>query len=165
MYIYYFIRFFFIPLPKIQDMTLEELERKLVTIRQDEEVTFKMLKERGLSRETIMHIHEGKDYNMSSLFKYLDALMYVIEVNGVIVSDLQGFSQILRGTRLAFNQTLQDIQRELAWNPKQVLSIEKGRGYTRSSLLKYTSIVKADYELISVFDLSSEIREALFKNT
>lgn len=145
-------------------MTLEELEKRLVTIRKEEAVTFKMLRERGLSRETIMHIHEGKDYNITSLFKYLDALMYVIEVNGVIVANIKGFGQILRVIRLATNKTILQIQSELVWSAKQVLAIEKGRGYTRNSLLKYSSIININYELISVFDLSRELREALFEN-
>ena len=145
-------------------MTLEELEKRLVTIRKEEAVTFKMLRERGLSRETIMHIHEGKDYNITSLFKYLDALMYVIEVNGVIVANIKGFGQILRVIRLATNKTILHIQSELVWSAKQVLAIEKGRGYTRNSLLKYSSIINVNYELISVFDLSRELREALFEN-
>lgn len=145
-------------------MTLEELEKRLVTIRKEEAVTFKMLRERGLSRETIMHIHEGKDYNITSLFKYLDALMYVIEVNGVIVANIKGFGQILRVIRLATNKTILQIQSELVWSAKQVLAIEKGRGYTRNSLLKYSSIINVNYELISVFDLSRELREALFEN-
>lgn len=145
-------------------MTLEELEKRLVTIRKEEAVTFKMLRERGLSRETIMHIHEGKDYNITSLFKYLDALMYVIEVNGVIVANIKSFGQILRVIRLATNKTILQIQSELVWSAKQVLAIEKGRGYTRNSLLKYSSIINVNYELISVFDLSRELREALFEN-
>ena len=99
-------------------MTLEELEKRLVTIRKEEAVTFKMLRERGLSRETIMHIHEGKDYNITSLFKYLDALMYVIEVNGVIVANIKGFGQILRVIRLATNKTILQIQSELVWSAK-----------------------------------------------
>ena len=143
-------------------MTLEELEKRLVTIRKEEAVTFKMLRERGLSRETIMHIHEGKDYNITSLFKYLDALMYVIEVNGVIVANIKGFGQIVFYL-VVLNEVLQ-IQSELVWSAKQVLAIEKGRGYTRNSLLKYSSIINVNYELISVFDLSRELREALFEN-
>ena len=145
-------------------MKLEEVEKKLCTIRKEEEVTYKMLREKGLSREAVHNIHEGREYNVSSLFKYLDCLMYVIEINGVLVGNIVSLGQVLQCTRRAFGYSLVRVQNELAWEAKQVLAIEKGRGYTRSSLLKYTSLIGADYELISVFELSPEIRNILFDN-
>jgi len=145
-------------------MTLEELEKRLINIRKEEEVTFKMLKDRGLSSDTISNIHEGKEYKLSSLFKYLDALMYVIEVNGVTVSDIKGFGNLLRIMRQNKNLSLAQVQAQLGWTPRQVIAIEKGRGYTRNSLLKYTSLIEVNYELESVFDLPSDIRENLYKD-
>lgn len=146
-------------------MKLEELEKKLMTLRKEEEVTYKMLRDRGLSRETVQNIHNGKDYNVSSLFKYLDSLMYVIEINGVIVGDIVSFGAVLQNCRKAFGYSLIKVQSELVWTARQVLAIEKGRGYTRKSLLKYTSVISADYNLMSVFDLDPDIRENLFKST
>lgn len=145
-------------------MEFTELEKKLESLRVEEEVTYNMLRERGLFIETVQNIYNGREYKISSLFKYLDCLMYVIEINGTIVGNMVSFGEVLRNHRKALGYSLIKIQSELNWTARQVLAIEKGRGYTRSSLLKYTSIVSADYKLISVFDLDSETRENLFKS-
>lgn len=145
-------------------MTLDQVEKRLAILRKEEGVTFKELGKHGLKRETVIRIHEGKDYNISSLFRYLDALMYVIEINGILCADIETFGNILHMGRQSSGLSLVQIQSKLVWTARQVYAIEKGRGYSRSSLVKYTDVIKANYDLVSVFDLSSEIREALFKN-
>lgn len=144
-------------------MTLEELEKKLAVIRKEEQVTFKELKKHGVTRDTVLRIHNGQDYQISSLFKYLDALMYVVRINRVYVTNMVRFGRVLKLTRsVTFGYTLIDMQNKLICPAKKILAIEMGKGYTRSSLLQYTSFVNADYELMSVFDLPDEERLILF---
>ena len=57
-------------------MEFTELEKKLESLRVEEEVTYNMLRERGLFIETVQNIYNGREYKISSLFKYLDSYLF-----------------------------------------------------------------------------------------
>lgn len=53
-------------------MTLEELEKALPEIREKASVSYPWLSLKGLKYETINKIHNGGNYKLRSLYRYLD---------------------------------------------------------------------------------------------
>lgn len=143
-------------------MTIQELEQQVQVLRSDLGVTYKWMNEHGLAMSSLMKIHHGENYRMSTLFKYVENLFYVIEADGIVVPDLLALGNVLREKRKKLGYNTIQIQSKLVWPMRQVLQIEKGRGYYKSSLLSYLEYVPVDFQLKNLMDISEEDRERMF---
>ena len=81
-------------------MTLEELERKLESVQNDQMVTFSSLDKSGMGFMTVKRIQSGQNYQVKMLFKYVDLLCNYIIVNGNVVENVERFGEYLQSLRL-----------------------------------------------------------------
>lgn len=143
-------------------MSIQELEKQIQALRSELGVTYKWLNTHGLSMSSIMAIHHDGNYRMSTLFKYVENLFYVIEADGIVVTDLASLGNVLREKRKKLGYNTIQIQSKLVWPMRQVLQVEKGRGYYKSSLLAYLEVVPVEFNLKNLMDISEEDRQKLF---
>lgn len=143
-------------------MTIQELEQRVQELRSELGVTYRWLQDHGLAINSIMKIHHGENYRMATLFKYVENLFYVIEVDGVVVPDLPAFGVVLREKRKELGYNTIQMQSKLVWTMHQLLQVEKGRGYNKSSLLAYLEIVPVDFQIKNLMDISEEDRKKMF---
>jgi len=122
-------------------MTLEELERKLESIQNDQMVTFSSLDKSGMGFMTVKRIQSGQNYQVKMLFKYVDLLCNYIIVNGNVVENVERFGEYLQSLRLKKGLTTTQIASKMVVANNTVSAIEKGRGYKRDSLLKYIDAI------------------------
>lgn len=143
-------------------MNIQELEQQLQKLRSDLGVTYKWLNEHGLSMSAITKINHHENYRMSTLFKYAESLFYVIMADGEVVPDLEVLGEVLRKKRKELGYNTVQIQSKLVWTMRQVLQIEKGRGYYKSSLLSYLEHVPVEFELKNLMEISEEDRKKYY---
>lgn len=122
-------------------MTLEELERKLESVQNDQMVTYSSLDKSGMGFMTIKRIQSGQNYQVKMLFKYVDLLCNYILVNGHVVENVERFGEYLQSLRLEKGLTTIQIASKMVVANNTVSAIEKGRGYKRESLLKYIDAI------------------------
>lgn len=122
-------------------MTLEELERKLESVQNDQMVTFSSLDKSGMGFMTVKRIQSGQNYQVKMLFKYVDLLCNYIIVNGNVVENVERFGEYLQSLRLKKGLTTTQIASKMVVANNTVSAIEKGRGYKRDSLLKYIDAI------------------------
>ena len=122
-------------------MTLEELERKLESVQNDQMVTFSSLDKSGMGFMTVKRIQSGQNYQVKMLFKYVDLLCNYIIVNGNVVENVERFGEYLQSLRLKKGLTTTQIASKMVVANNTVSAIEKGRGYKRDSLLKYIEAI------------------------
>ncbi len=139
-------------------MTIREIEIKLQELRKELGVTYAWLQDRGFSQNSVIKIIHGDNYRISTLFKYIDNLYCVLTVDGVIAGNPETLGEILRSKRISLGYNSIQIQSKLTWPMRQVLAIEKGRGYYKQSLLAYLEVVPADFDLKSLADLTDDER-------
>jgi len=145
-------------------MTLEELEKQLPEIRESQGASLSWLASRGIAGPTVYKIHRGENYAIGSLFKYIESLHYVVKVDGVLVTDTVKLSGLLKAKRIALGLSLLDLEKELGWSPNQVISVEKGSNYYRSTLLKYIQVVNIDIKIVGIDTLTPEEQDEFFKS-
>ena len=122
-------------------MTLEELERKMESVQNDQMVTFSSLDKSGMGFMTVKRIQSGQNYQVKMLFKYVDLLCNYIIVNGNVVENVERFGEYLQSLRLNKGLTTTQIASKMVVANNTVSAIEKGRGYKRDSLLKYIDAI------------------------
>ena len=122
-------------------MTLEELERKLESVQNEQMVTFSSLDKSGMGFMTVKRIQSGQNYQVKMLFKYVDLLCNYIIVNGNVVENVERFGEYLQSLRLKKGLTTTQIASKMVVANNTVSAIEKGRGYKRDSLLKYIDAI------------------------
>lgn len=144
-------------------MTIEELEKQLPEIRESQGASLPWLASRGIAAPTVYKIHRGGNYAIGSLFKYIESIHYVLKVDGNLITDVAKLSHFLKSKRIEMGLSLSALEKELGWSANQVLSVEKGLNYHRTTLLKYIQIVKIDIELVGIDTLSLEEQEEFFK--
>ena len=158
------IYFFTIFAKNIANMTIRDVEIKLQELRKELGVTYTWLEDRGLSQNSVIKILHGDNYRISTLFKYIENLYCVLVVDGVLVGNPEALGAVLRSKRISMGYNSIQIQSKLTWPMRQVLAIEKGRGYYKNSLLTYLEVVPADFDLKSLADLTDEERINLLGN-
>lgn len=134
-------------------MNFTELEKKLPELRQTFELKFKYFSSRGLSRNAVLCIEQGENYKIDSFFKYLEILNYCLVVNGTPVLDKEAFGSVLTELRQQQGLSQMDISSGKEIWPYQVVAIEKGRSYKKSSLLHYLKALNTDFEVKSLIDV------------
>jgi len=139
-------------------MTIREIEIKIQELRKELGVTYTWLEERGLSQNSVMKVLHGDNYRISTLFKYIENLYCVLVADGVLVGNPEALGNILRSKRISLGYNSIQIQSKLTWTMRQVLAIEKGRGYNKNSLLSYLEVVPVDFDLKSLADITDEER-------
>ena len=136
-------------------MTIRDVENRLQELRKELGVTYNWLAERGLSQNSVIKVLHGDNYRIATLFKYIENLYCVL------VGNMESLGTILRSKRISLGYNSIQIQSKLTWPMRQVLAIEKGRGYYKSSLLAYLEVVPVDFDIKSLADLTDEERVKL----
>ena len=144
-------------------MTLVELEKQLPDIREAQGASLTWLASRGLASPIVYRIHRGENYAIGSLLKYIESLHYVLKADGKIITGLPKFANVLRSKRTSLGMSLTTVQKETGWNANQVLAVERGSNFKRSTLLKYIELVKIDLEIVSIESLTPEEQEEFFR--
>ncbi len=133
-------------------MTLRELEKSLQGVRKDTSVSYPWLSLKGLKYETIIKIHNGKNYRLSSLFHYLDLLACVLYVDGQMAENAESLGDLLREKRIAAGLTVVDISSKLKCTQQIIYNLENGKSSSRNTLSGYISCIG---------DISFSIREMI----
>lgn len=134
-------------------MTYEELEKSLPAIQESEGVKFANLTKAGLGFQVVKHIHNGDNYKMLAMFRYLENLAYLLVVNGEIVEDIISFGLLLSTVRQNKGLTFTTLQSKVGLLPQQVIAIEHGKNYHRNTLMKYISLLDLDFNVKSMLDV------------
>lgn len=133
-------------------MELREIEEQLSRLRQDGNLSFMSLRKKGLPRETVMRIEGGGNYNVGSLFKYLELLFYLLTADGTVMEDAVQFGATLKEKRRESGKTLVEIAAEAHVSLQTASCVETGQGYRRSTLLAYMKVVPVELGITSMFD-------------
>ena len=134
-------------------MRYEELEKILPALQDSEGVKFKDLAKAGIGFQVVKHIHNGENYRVLALFKYLECIAYLLVVNGEIIEDIILFGILLSTVRENKGLTINDIYEKTGLSPQQIVAIEKGRNYYRSTLIKYIDALDLDFNVKSMLDV------------
>ena len=134
-------------------MKYEELEKTLLALQESEGVKFKDLQRGGVGFRAVKRIHSGKNYRVLALFKYLESIAYVLEVNGEIIETIWHFGIFLSTLRQNQGLTLDDLHKKTGLSPQQLIAIEHGKNYTKTTLLKYIELFNLDFNVKYVLDV------------
>lgn len=113
------------------------IENTVKDIREKGGISTLSLERRGLAHSIVYNIESHGNYAMRNLFKYLDLMGYNVKANGRIAADMAGLGSVLKGIRENEKYTLRLMEQKTGLYNTQIIDIEKGRGYTKNTLLKY----------------------------
>lgn len=130
-------------------MSIEELEKCLPELRKKEGQKYSNL---SVTFGVAKRIHEGKNYRFESMFLYLDSLGYMLELNGEVVENMEALGNTLTIIRENKRITWENIYKEAGLPRQQASAIEHGKGYYRSSLIKYLKVVDASFGIKSMIE-------------
>lgn len=133
-------------------MELREIEEQLSQLREDGNLSFMSLRKKGLPRETVLRIENGENYNVGSLFKYLEQLFYLLTADDTVMEDSIQFGAALKEKRKEKGETLVEIAAEAHISLQAASCVETGQGYRRSTLLAYLKVVPVELGITSMFD-------------
>lgn len=128
-------------------MTLKQIEHQIGDIRQQQEVSFQFLQDRGLYAASVYHIERGENYAFQTMLKYLQLLNLHLMVNGTSVDDIFSLGGLLHDERVRQGYSLVSLGNSAHISARTIINIEKGRGYTKMNLQKYLSKVKVDLSI------------------
>ena len=132
---------------KYKLMTLQEIEKKIQYLRNEKQL--KVVFPEGitpLQKVVLNNIETGSNYNVISLLIYIQALGYQFILNNKEIKTLEDLGNELTSIRKECQMTQFDIQVKASITPSRIISIEKGRGYRRDTLLSYLSALQKDIE-------------------
>lgn len=97
-----------------------------------------------LSRKTIVSIEEGEAYSFTSLWKYLYSLNVELIIDDYqhTATSMLELGDLMRKKRESEGLSMMDIFLINKLRNRRIIDIEKGRGYTRSTFLRYISVFK-----------------------
>lgn len=113
------------------------IENTVKDIREKGGISTLSLERRGLAHSIVYNIESHGNYAMRNLFKYLDLMGYNVKTNGQITADIVELGSVLKGFRENAKYTLRLMEQKTGLYNTQIIDIEKGRGYTKNTLLKY----------------------------
>lgn len=123
-------------------MTLQELESKLGYLRKEKQLKLSFPQNVSpLQNITYDNIENHKNYNITTLMLYINALGFALSVNDETVADLEQFGKILVAIRNEIGLSQLGILTKTSLTQSRISSIEKGRGYQRKSLVTYLSVL------------------------
>lgn len=136
-------------------MTLQELESKLGYLRKEKQLKLSFPQNVSpLQNITYDNIENHKNYNITTLMLYINALGFALSVNDETVADLEQFGKILVAIRNEIGLSQLGILTKTSLTQSRISSIEKGRGYQRKSLVTYLSVLPVvNFELIDKYGL------------
>ena len=136
-------------------MTLQELESKLGYLRKEKQLKLSFPQTVSpLQNITYDNIENHKNYNITTLMLYINALGFALSVNDETVADLEQFGKILVAIRNEIGLSQLGILTKTSLTQSRISSIEKGRGYQRKSLVTYLSVLPdVNFELIDKYGL------------
>lgn len=85
------------------------------------------------------------DFNMESFFRMVKALGCVFLADGKLVSSTIELGQYLASKRSSKGVTQFDIVKQTALTPQRIVTIEKGKNYRYSTLIRYLSAFEDDF--------------------
>lgn len=96
----------------------------------------------GITRPTICRIEEGGSYSFTSFWKYLGLLNVeiILDDDDQAAASIGEFGQRLEEKRKQGGLTMLDVSVRTHMQNPRIIDIEKGRGYTKQSFLKYMSM-------------------------
>lgn len=135
-------------------MTLQEIEKKIQYLKNEKQL--KVVFPEGvtpLQKVVMNNIETGSNYNVASLLTYINALGYTLSLNDSSINTLEDFGKKLTEIRKENKMTQFDIQVKASITPSRIISIEKGRGYRRDTLISYISTLpNLNFNLIGKYD-------------
>lgn len=136
-------------------MTLQELESKLGYLRKEKQIKLSFPPNiTPLQNTTYNSIENHKNYNLTTLMLYIEALGFALSVDGETIDSLEKFGKILVVKRNSVGLSQFGILTKTSLTQSRISSIEKGRGYQRKSLITYLSALPdIDFELIDKYGI------------
>lgn len=103
-----------------------------------------------LDHSTIKEIETSGNYTFSSLMKFLEAVNCHLVVDGTVVYNLEMFGKKLSDVR-SRDYSIRDYAKACKISPGAVISIEKGRGCSKATFIKYLSnLCSVDFSIEEV---------------
>ena len=118
-------------------MTIKQIGEEIRQIRQRQEVSFQFLADRGLFCNSVYRVERGENCAMATLFKYAYYLNARLTLDGEDMPTPEQLAQTLHQLRTARGLSLHAMAEETSLSERQVISIEKARGYKSLSLERY----------------------------
>lgn len=107
-------------------------------------------KEKFLSYATVKKIPD-EDFNMASFFRMIKALGCIVTVDGKLVTSTVELGQLLAEKRSSMGITQYDVKKETGLTPQRIVTIEKGRNYRYSTLVRYLKAFDKDFIDIEIY--------------
>ena len=92
-------------------------------------------------------MERSENYSFSTLFKYVYYLNARIQADGQEVSSIEELGTLLHAKRVAAGHSLHSMAEATKLSERQVINIEKGRGYTKTNLEKYLSEITVTFNI------------------
>lgn len=140
-------------------MELRQLEETLNQVRTKYSIRLYSGNRSILQPCIIENIESGRNYYLSTLLKYLNALGFTLKLNDLIIEDLVTLGNFLRTLRenagLSMNQVKSSRNKRL----REVKQLEEGSGGSRTTFLGYinelqNNNINLDFKLIDNYGIT-----------
>lgn len=128
---------------------LFEIEQSLYKTRLISNTSLKdvSLKGDGLHIVVMYRIEKHKNYHITSLLKYAKILNRKIFADNILIDSVETLGELLKSKRLEAGLSLFKASSMSGIIPKSIIKIERGREYTKSTLVKYISIFPINFTI------------------
>lgn len=139
-------------------MNLETIENQLRYYRREKK--FPALTNIALIANLRMRIESNNNYTILKFISYIQSLGFDFAVNEKVVKDPIELGQELTTLRKKAGLTQLSIQMETGLTQARIVSIEKGRGYKKRTLLLYLAAlekqINIEFNLIDKYGITKE---------
>lgn len=128
---------------------LFEIEQSLYKTRLISNTSLKdvSLKGDGLHIVVMYRIEKHKNYHITSLLKYAKILNRKIFADNILIDNVETLGELLKSKRLEAGLSLFKASSMSGIIPKSIIKIERGREYTKSTLVKYISFFPINFTI------------------
>lgn len=113
------------------------IEDAVKNVREAGQISTLSIERKGLAHSIVYNIENHGNYAVRNLFKYMDLIGLRLSVNDVAINNMEELGAFLRDKREKEKLTLRLMEGKTSLYNTQIIDIEKGRGYTKNTLLKY----------------------------
>lgn len=138
-------------------MNLREVEERLAYYRTTLGIRLIKTEKNSLQSPVIEKIEKGENYNLASLFRYIQAIGLELEINNTKVVSTEELGRFLKEKREGAGQTFADIRWGTRRGYREIVKIETGGG-SRMNLWNYLNKLnyKIDFKLIDKYGIAKE---------
>lgn len=134
-------------------MYLSDIEDKIKYLRTVERrLLTRHINEQQINFSTVISFEKGKNYQLSTLFMILNIFSIELYAEDQAITDLIELGKVLEAKRKDIGLSLIKVSEKSGLLQKNIISVEKGRGFTKKTLLKYLEAVPIKLEIKDTYE-------------